>query len=77
MVLALTLDAVEALARGHVADGLGDAALAYLAGDEIVDAVLEGVDLGDAGYFCFVEVFWEGRGWLLVGGWERGRKGSR
>jgi hypothetical protein len=36
---------------------LEETALADLAGGEVVDAVLEGVDLLDAGYFALVEVF--------------------
>jgi hypothetical protein len=36
---------------------LCETALADLAGDEAVNAVLELVDLGDAGDFGFVEVF--------------------
>ena len=57
VALALALDAVHALARGHVADGLREAALADLAGHEVVDAVLQGVDLLDAGDLGLVEVF--------------------
>jgi hypothetical protein len=37
---------------------LREAALANLAGDKVVDAVLEVVDLGDACHLCFVEVLW-------------------
>jgi hypothetical protein len=37
---------------------LGEAAFADLAADEVVDAVLEVVDLVDAGYFGLVEFLW-------------------
>jgi hypothetical protein len=56
VVLALALSAVDALLGGHVADGLEEAALTDLAGDEVVDAVLEVVDLIDAGDLGLVEV---------------------
>jgi len=49
LVLALALGAVDALLGGHVADGLEEAALADLTPDEVVDAILEGVDLFDSG----------------------------
>lgn len=45
LVLALALGAVDALFREGVADGLEEAVLADLAGDEAVDAILEVVDL--------------------------------
>ena len=57
VVLALALGAVDALPGGHVADGLGEATLPDLAGDEVVDAVLKGIDLLDAGDLGLVEVF--------------------
>ena len=56
-VLSAALSAVDALFRECVADGLRKAALTNLAGDEVVDAVLEVVDLGDACHLGFVEVF--------------------
>ena len=56
VVLALALGAVDALLGGHVADGLGEAALPELAGDEVVHAVLESIDLLDAGDLGLVEV---------------------
>jgi hypothetical protein len=45
LVLAAAFSTIDALFRKGVADGLGQAALAYLAADEVVDAVLEVVDL--------------------------------
>lgn len=57
VVAALALGAVDALLGRHIADGLGEAALADLTGDEVVDAVLEGVDLLYACDFGLVEVF--------------------
>lgn len=45
LVLAAALSAVDALLGQRVADGLREAALADLPGDEAVDAVLEIVDL--------------------------------
>lgn len=60
VVLALALSAVDALLGDGVADGLQQAVLAKLAGDEVVDAVLERVDLLDAGDLGLVEgVCWE------------------
>ena len=59
-VLATPLSAVDTLLGEGIADGLGDAAFAELAADEVVDAVLEVVDLVDAGDFGFVELFWVG-----------------
>lgn len=59
VVLALTLGAVDALLGGEVADGLKEAALADLAGCEVVDAVLEGVDLFDAGHLGLAEGVWK------------------
>lgn len=58
LALALALGAVGALLGGEVADGLQEAALADLPADEVVDAVLEGVDLLDARDLGLVEVFW-------------------
>lgn len=55
VVLALALGAVDALLGDCVADGLQQAVLAKLAGDEVVDAVLELVDLLDAGDLGLVE----------------------
>lgn len=40
-----------------VSNGLCETALAYLSADEAVYAVLELIDLGDAGDFGLVEVF--------------------
>lgn len=60
LVLALALGAVDALLGEGVPDGLEEAVLADLAGDEAVDAVLEVVDLlvardlGLAQGVCFV-----------------------
>jgi hypothetical protein len=59
IIFAAAFGAVDAFLRDCVAEGLCEAALADLPGDEAVDAVLELVDLGDAGDFGFVEVFWE------------------
>lgn len=58
VVLALAFGAVDALLGGEVADGLEKTALADLTGGEVVDAVLEGVDLLDAGDLCLVKVLW-------------------
>lgn len=55
VILALALGAVDALLGDCVADGLQQAVLAKLAGDEVVDAVLELVDLLDAGDLGLVE----------------------
>jgi len=57
LVLAAALGAVDAFLREGVADGLCEAAFADLARDEAVYAVLEVVDLVDAGDFGLVEVF--------------------
>lgn len=48
VVLALALGTVHALLRCEVTDGLQKTALADLAGDEAVDAILQGIDLLDA-----------------------------
>ena len=56
LILSAALSAVDALLAQRVADRLQQAALADLPGDEAVDAVLELVDLRDAGYFGFIEV---------------------
>jgi hypothetical protein len=57
IVLSTSLGPVDTFLGCHVADGLEEAALADLAADEIVDAVLELVDLIDAGNFGLVELF--------------------
>jgi hypothetical protein len=58
VVLAAPLRTVNTFFGKGVADGLREASFADLAADEVVDAVLEVVDLGDACDFCFVEVFY-------------------
>ena len=55
VVFAAALCAVNALLAESVADGLQQATFADLAGGEVVDAVLEVVDLVDAGDFGLVE----------------------
>lgn len=55
VVFAATLSAVDALLGESVADALQGAALAELAGDEVVDAILGLVDGLDAGDFGLVE----------------------
>lgn len=55
VILSTAFGPVDTLFRGHVSDGLGEAAFAYLAADEVVDAVLEVVDLAYACDFGFVE----------------------
>ena len=55
VVLAAALGAVDALLGQGVADGLQHAALAHLAADEVVDAVLGFVDGLEAGDFGLVE----------------------
>lgn len=57
LVLAASLGAVDALLRSQVADGLSEPALAYLAADEVVDAVLEVIDLIYAGDLRLLELF--------------------
>lgn len=64
LVLAAALRTVDPFLRHGVAERLRDAALAHGAADQPVDAVLQVVDLGDAGDFGFVEVFWEGVRWV-------------
>lgn len=54
-VFTTTLGTVDAFLARHVADRLQQTALANLAGDEAVHAVLQGIDLFDAGDFGFVE----------------------
>lgn len=51
------LGAVDSLFGERVAYGLSETAFTELAADEVVDAVLEVVNLVDAGDFCFVEFF--------------------
>lgn len=55
VILALALGAVDALLGDHIANGLEETALADLAGSEVVHAVLESVDLLDAGDLALVE----------------------
>lgn len=55
IVLALSLGTVDALLRCEVADGLQEATLADLPGDEVVYAVLKRVDLLNARHFGLVE----------------------
>ena len=55
VVFAATLGAVDAFLGESVSDALQSAALAQLAGDEVVDAVLGFVDGLDAGDFGLVE----------------------
>jgi hypothetical protein len=57
IVLALSLGSVDAFLGSKVADGLEEAALADLAGGEVVNAILESVYLFDACDFGLVEVF--------------------
>lgn len=49
------LSTVDSLAGKKVSDGLAETALANLAGNEVVDAVLERVDLLDARHLRLVE----------------------
>ena len=49
VVLALALCTVGSLLRDEIANGLEQATLANLAGDEVVDAVLQVIDLLDTG----------------------------
>jgi hypothetical protein len=55
VVLATTLGSVHSLTRCKVSDGLTKTALSNLAGNEVVDAVLEGIDLLDTRDFGLVE----------------------
>lgn len=56
VVLAAPLGAVHAFLGCIVAQWLREPALADLAADEVVNAVLEVVDLVDTGNLCFVEL---------------------
>lgn len=56
LVFSAPLSTVDALLGHSVANRLCKAALAHLARDEVVDAVLEVVDLGYACYFGPIEV---------------------
>jgi hypothetical protein len=70
-ILPLSLRSVNALTGECVADGSREAVLSDLVGDEVVDAVLEGVGLGVGGEFGFGEVFWVWGGRVSEGwGWE-------
>ena len=54
LILATSFGAVDALFGGHVPDWSEEPLFPNLITDEVVDAVLEIVDLGDTGDFGFV-----------------------
>lgn len=55
LVLTTSFGTVDAFFGSHVPDGGEEPVFAHLVADEVVDAVLELVDLGDTGDFGFGE----------------------
>jgi len=66
VILALSLGTVDTLLGHHIANRLQQPALADLARDKAVNAVLKGVDLFDAGHFALVELLFRGIAGLVV-----------
>ena len=55
-IFSLSLGAVGTLLGGQITNGLQNASLAKLTGRQVVHAILESVDLLDAGDFGLVEI---------------------